>query len=259
MIDWHCHIMPDIDDGPATLEESVEMARALLGLGYKTVHCTPHLIRGSFEADNTAVRTALASLRAELERRQISVRLLPGREYYLDEFIFDYLKDPVPLGETQYILIEIPNHMPAEFVKETCYRIRCRGYVPMIAHPERCALFVFPDREKESRFNILGSMFKASNAKPGNSGSESGNASVLRYLKEIGCAFQGNLGSFAGMYGEKVRRVATRLLQERVYSHFGTDIHSAEGVEMMHNIGLSSIRESSQEQLIASKQGLAVN
>src|SRR6266542_3346010 len=82
-------------------------------------------------------------------------------------------------------------HCTPHLVKETCYRIKCSGYVPMIAHPERCAHFAAPQRKLESRakklFN-LGPKMKALNSKLEE-------VSLLDYLKEIGCLFQGNLGS----------------------------------------------------------------
>ncbi len=226
MIDWHCHLLPGIDDGPATMDEAVEMARALRQAGYATVYCTPHLVKGSFEADNVTVRTTLAALQAELARQRIELLLLPGREYYLDEFLLEYLKEPLPLGNERFILIEIPNHIPTEFVKETFYRIKCSGYVPMVAHPERCAHFAKPGKQKEGRFKTLSSMFRAFNATSDARHSKCEEASLLAYLKDIGCVFQGNLGSFAGMYGERVRQNGVYLKKMEIYSHYGTDMHS---------------------------------
>ncbi len=221
LTDYHCHILPGIDDGAATMDEAVEMAKALRQAGYATVYCTPHLIKGNFEADNATVRTALDSLQAELVRQQIDLRLLPGREYYLDEFLSDYLRDPMPLGETKYLLIEIPSHMPAEFVKETCYRIKCAGYIPMIAHPERCRLFQLPLPSRKGLRAFFDFGGKAEGRK---SGPEK--QSLLDYLKDLGCSFQGNLGSFAGWYGQAVRQEAERLRGEGLYSHYGSDLHS---------------------------------
>ena len=226
MIDWHCHILPGIDDGPATMEESVEMGRALRKAGFTTVYCTPHLIRGSFDADNGAVIKAVAALQARLEAEDIPLQLLPGREYYLDEFLLDYLKDPLPLGDTKYLLIEIPNHMSLAYVKETCYRIRCSGFTPMIAHPERCHLLV-PKTQHTDRKGLWGLLF---NSKLETRNSKPADNSLLAYLQEIVCQFQGNLGSFAGMYGGRVKRSAEKLRELGIYSHFGSDLHAAASV-----------------------------
>jgi len=144
LIDFHCHLLPNIDDGPTHIDDSVAMAAALRDAGFTTVYCTPHLIKGSFEADSQTVRSSVSILQTRLSAENINIEILPGREYYLDEFLLNYLKDPLPLGQTRYIMVEIPSHSSTEFVKETCFRIKCGGFIPMIAHPERCGLFAMP-------------------------------------------------------------------------------------------------------------------
>jgi protein-tyrosine phosphatase len=224
LVDWHCHLLPGLDDGPATMDESMEMATAMQKAGFADVYCTPHLIKGGFDADNGAVRASLAALQARLKDENIDLLLLPGREYYLDEFLFDYLKDPLPLGETKYIMLELPNHIAPEFVKEACFRIKRSGFIPMIAHPERCSLFGMPQKRETARFRFLDSKLKAEGSKPNES-------SLLDYLKDLGCAFQANLGSFTGWYGSQVQQVANRLKKTDIYTHFGTDAHSPQGIE----------------------------
>lgn len=229
LTDWHCHILPGIDDGPATMDESIEIARGLRLAGYTTVYCTPHLVRGSYEADNAMVIATLTALQAELVQQRIGLQLLPGREYYLDEYLIEYLKDPLPLGDTKYILIEIPNHMPVAFIKETCYRIKCDGFVPMIAHPERCMHFAVQSQKPAGNLNRILGLFNGSNSKLKTQNSKFDEASLSGYLKEIGCRFQGNLGSFVGRYGEVVRTSAEHLRANGLYTCFGTDAHSSTG------------------------------
>ncbi len=243
MTDWHCHLLPGIDDGPATMAEAVEMARALSQAGYTAVHCTPHLVKGTFEADNATVRTTLALLQAELVRQRIELLLLPGREYYLDEFLMEYLEKPLALGNERFLLIEISDQMPAEFVKETCYRIKCSGYVPMIAHPERCRHFEFHAPHNKG----LRELFNIFNSKPKTQKSDLNEPSLLGYLKGIGCLFQGNLGSFAGIYGERVRQSAANLNSLKMYTHFGTDLHSTKGLGMLSGINMGEFISSSKK------------
>ena len=107
MLDFHCHLLPNIDDGPAEIDESVTMAKALRKAGFRTIYCTPHLIKGSFEADNDAVISAASVLQTRLNADNLDLEILPGREYFLDEFLSKYLKEPLPLGKTKYIMIEI--------------------------------------------------------------------------------------------------------------------------------------------------------
>lgn len=223
MIDFHCHILPGIDDGPETIEESIEMAAALRDVGFSSIYCTPHFLKGCFEADPQAIRAAVSVLQMRLDAENINIELFPGREYYLDEFSGNILKDPLPLGNTKYLMIEIPNSMSAEYVKETFFRIKCGGFIPMIAHPERCRFFTTDQKEKKSRFWFPGLKRRDADSK------EEGNG-LIRYLKDIGCAFQGNLGSFGGLYGPEVKQTANQLMEQGLFTHFGTDSHSMRSI-----------------------------
>ena len=228
MFDYHCHILPAIDDGPESMEEAIEMAAALRKTGYDIVYCTPHLIKGSYEADNKDVKALVKELQKKAIAKKINISFIPGREYYLDEYLFDYLQDPLPMGETNYVMVEIPNHIPRSFAKEACFRIKQMGYIPMIAHPERNKLFYRSQRKKSLSEKLLGLFFK-------DDGLSAKETTLLGYLKSIGCAFQANLGSFIGWYGERVCQTADYLRKRNVYTHYGTDAHSLNAVNLLTN------------------------
>lgn len=228
MLDYHCHILPGIDDGPESIEEAIEMAAALRKTGYDNVYCTPHLIKGSYEADNKDVKALVKELQKKALAKNINISFIPGREYYLDEYLFDYLQDPLPMGETNYIMVEIPNHIPRSFAKDACFRIKQKGFIPMIAHPERNNLFYRSQRKKSFSENLLGLFFR-------DDGLSLKETTLLNYLKNIGCAFQANLGSFIGWYGERVWQTADYLDKRNVYTHYGTDAHSLNAVNLLTN------------------------
>jgi protein-tyrosine phosphatase len=224
MLDYHCHILPGIDDGPATMGEAVALAAQLQRTGFTGVFCTPHLIKGSYEADNKTVTAVLDDLQKELKAESIDIQLIPGREYYMDEFLFDFLEDPMTMGETNYILVEIPNHTPRRFAQEACFHIARKGFIPLIAHPERNNHF-FPRQQSKPAFipfiDLISSVDDLKAKEP----------SLLSYLKNIGCAFQANLGSFAGLYGTHAQKTAFSLKEKNAYTHYGTDAHSADAVK----------------------------
>jgi protein-tyrosine phosphatase len=227
VIDFHCHILPNIDDGPIHIDESVAMARALHQAGFRQVFCTPHQIRGSYEVDNQTVRSAVSVLQSRLDDDGIDIQLFSGREYYLDEFLDRYLKNPLFLEGTQFILLEIPNHASVEFVKEACFRIKCSGFIPMIAHPERCSLFAENLQNESLISRLLRLKMKSLDQ-------EEKQSSLLNYLKkDIGCAFQGNLGSFGNRHSPEVHQAADYLKKKGVYTHFGTDAHSLRGIKFL--------------------------
>src|ERR1035437_8750327 len=107
MIDWHSHILHGVDDGPAEIEQSLAMASALSAAGFTTVYCTPHLIRGCYEAGNDEIRRGVAELQERVNSNGIPLTLLTGREYCLDEYLLASLEGRLPLGNSLLILLEI--------------------------------------------------------------------------------------------------------------------------------------------------------
>lgn len=228
MIDWHSHILPGLDDGADDTGQSLAMAAALCQAGFTTVYCTPHLMRGCYEATNDQVRQGVAGLQAELERNNIPLTLLPGREYCLDEFLPELLEQPLTLGSSREILVEILPHATADMVRSILYGVVRSGLTPVIAHPERSPLLEPVARRSESG----GLLSSVKNLLTGGSRDReqsdlTGNP-LLEYLRDLGCSFQGNLGSFSGFYGRQVKGAAERMKTAGIYDRFGSDLHSPE-------------------------------
>lgn len=226
MIDYHCHLLPGIDDGPSTLDESIQMAKLLSESGFRAVYCTPHLIRHVYDASNTAVEQSIKELQAALDRQGIALRLLAGREYYMDNHFQKYLNDPMPLEGTRYLLIEIPSDSHQDMVLEIITAIRHKGLTPMIAHPERCLMLA------SQRNHIIPKSlgFFRRNTLRGRMALEYSyqHIELLDWLSGFECGFQGNAGSFAGMYGRPIQEQAKHFWQQKIYTHYGTDAHSPE-------------------------------
>ncbi len=226
MIDWHCHLLPGLDDGAADPDESVAMARCLYAAGYREVYCTPHQLKGGYEAGNEEVLAALSGVQAALDREGVGIRLLAGREYYLDEYLLDCLADPLPLGDSRCLLIELPHRVAhREMVKQTLFRVVSAGFTPVIAHPERSPSLEVSQSGHGRRTGILGRLFNAGRSDDGATYIPS---NLLAYLMELGCGFQGNVGSLRGYYGGTVRRQAEFMRAMRLYDRMGSDLHSSQ-------------------------------
>ena len=201
MIDWHCHILPGLDDGAADLEQSLAMAAALAAAGFRTVYCTPHRMPGCYEASNVQVRQGVAELQERLQERNIPLVLQAGCEYSLDEYLLASLDDPLPLGDSRLILVEILPRLTADMVRQILYGVVRRGFTPVIAHPERCLLLapVVP-RAGNHLFGSIKNLFVGGRrdndeqVMPGQTGNP-----LLDYLRDLGCSFQGNLGQLQGL------------------------------------------------------------
>ncbi len=241
MIDWHSHILPGVDDGPADIEQSVAIAASLAAGGFTEVYCTPHLVRGCHEAGNDEVRWGIAKLQERLNADGIPISLRSGREYCLDEYLQDALEDPLPLGDSRLLLVEILPRSTADMVRRLVYDVARAGFTPVIAHPERSPLLE-PTAHPNGNGGILGGLRhlfpgrgngNADHAPGGNGHGERARKGavenpLLSYLRDLGCSFQGNLGSFSGFYGGQVKRTAESMRAGGIFDRYGTDLHSLE-------------------------------
>lgn len=190
--DWHSHILPGVDDGVRTMDETLEILALYEILGVKTVWLTPHVME---DVPNTTehLKERFAELQATYKG---SVRLHLAAEYMLDNLFQERLDnaDLLPLGEKgDRLLVETSCYNPPMNLCETLERIRSKGFHPVLAHPERYIYMSGGDYGK---------------------------------LKREGVRFQINLPSLAGFYGKEARRKAERLLAEDHAGLYGTDSHS---------------------------------
>ena len=208
MIDLHLHILPGIDDGSSSLEESVRMAKRLSELGFKGAFCTSHYIADSPQAaDNQTKNRLREKLQAELDKAGIKLKLMPGNEIYIDPKMVDYLtkgKASCLGGELsskkkhQHVLFELPFYAEVSYLRDIIFELKAKGLVPILAHPER---YLFIQKKKEVIFEIV----------------------------KLGVKLQSNYGSIVGQYGGKAKKIMKFLLKNRLVSYLGTDIHRAEG------------------------------
>lgn len=135
MIDLHTHLLPGVDDGSRTMDNSVRVLERLLSEGVHEVACTPHL--NASRAHDVAVEE-YGALRAELQRlAPEGIRLAAGFEIMLDRPGCSLNRTGLTLGSSRAVLVEFPRSgLPAESTAELL-RIRASGLVPVIAHPER--------------------------------------------------------------------------------------------------------------------------
>jgi len=235
MIDYHCHLLPGLDDGSKTIEESIRMARLLAHAGYSAVYCTPHMIKNLYDSTNDTVRQAISALQMELDRENISIKLLAGREYYLDSYFHEFMKDLMPLENTSYLLIEIPAQTYPGMVRDTLSEVMRNGLTPLIAHPERCHLFheqkdTGQHKNKSKFFNLI------SRDKPVydiDITTSKRNQELLNWLIANNCGFQCNLPSFIGVYGDIVKTTAEYFKNIDIYTHYATDAHSIKCLERL--------------------------
>lgn len=197
MIDIHCHIVPDVDDGSRSIEESLEIIRGEVGGGTTAFIATPHVIEKRDYDRLPLMRDRFDELASAAKSAQIPVDLYLGGEIYPTTNVLDALDRDLPVtlaGRKRHMLVDLPmGPLPNDF-ESLLYEIQLRGVTPIIAHPERCATFQMTPE-------------------------------ALAPLLEKGCACQVNGGSLYGKYGPRATEVARIYLGRRMASFLSTDVH----------------------------------
>ncbi len=136
MIDLHSHLLPGVDDGSRTVEQSVRVLRTFHARGVHTVALTPHLLASTVaQGMPPAYEAAWQALLPDVPE---GLRLLRGAEVMLDRPLPAAAAERrVTLHGTRYILVEFPRTVPAEIVVRALREIPPLGLVPVLAHPER--------------------------------------------------------------------------------------------------------------------------
>jgi len=203
MIDLHCHLLPEVDDGPETLAESIAMARAAYEDGVRTIVVTPHegpwLRRHSPGADST-LKEEVRHLEEQVQQAGIPLALYPGLEIELDLDVVARLRAgrAHPLGSGPYVLLELPPYQRVLYLEQVIFEAQLAGWWPVLAHAERYA-FVQE------------------------------NPRVLAPLVQRGVLVQVTVRSLTGEVGRAARETALRLLRQGLAHVLATDGHSASG------------------------------
>lgn len=145
MIDIHTHILPGVDDGAANLTEALAMARIAAADGITHLYATPH-VQSHPSLSRQGVIEQVACLQAELAAANIPLKLINGHEVRLhDRMLDDWDQEMAgPLGHSRYVLAEPLFHHYDRHTDEMYFELCDRGYIPIMAHPER----ITPIQEK---------------------------------------------------------------------------------------------------------------
>jgi protein-tyrosine phosphatase len=139
LVDIHNHILPGLDDGAQSMEEAILLAADAVANGVTHIIATPHHLNRNYMNSSLEVKEAAATLYRELSRKNIPVKILPGQEIHLTANILEELDNNLLTlaNSGKYILIELPNNHIPSYTLEFFYQIQLKGYIPIIAHPER--------------------------------------------------------------------------------------------------------------------------
>ena len=199
--DMHSHVIPGIDDGAGTMQDSLDMLHAFAALGYEKVITTPHIMSDGYRNTPEIILGGLEKVRVAAKGAGIEMQIEAAAEYYLDEvFVANLDKGLLSFGgEKRYVLFETSYVTQPMALSQTIFQLQTLGYTPVLAHPERYQYFwASKDAIDE-----------------------------IRDLRERGTKLQVNIGSFAGRHSKQSATIARKLAKEGLIDFLGTDMHRA--------------------------------
>ncbi|RJO75382.1 MAG: hypothetical protein C4523_00205 [Myxococcales bacterium] len=203
MIDTHAHLLCNLDDGPAEMGETLEIARLYAAHGWSGVAATPHIRPGMFDLTPAAIRRRVEETRAALQAAGVRLELWPGAEYYYDDALESAAERPEELltlaDGGKHLLIEFSTYARPLRLKELVFRLQVRGVTPIMAHPER---YGWATDDLES----------------------------MEELVEAGLRLQGTLSCLGGFWSFGARRALRKMLDAGLIHLVATDGHDAKHI-----------------------------
>lgn len=194
--DMHSHLLPDLDDGLKTMDETIEYVRQLHEIGYQKLICTPHIISDIYPNSPATILPRLKEVQQAISENNIPVTIEAAAEYMVDLEFQELISSEEPLLTFggNHILIEMSFVAPSPNIETVIFDLCIRGLQPIMAHPERY-VYYHDSFDKYQR------------------------------LVDMGCVLQLNLLSLLGYYGGYAKKVAERLIKEKMITFAGTDMH----------------------------------
>jgi protein-tyrosine phosphatase len=205
-VDMHSHLLPALDDGSQSIDDSIHFIKELHQLGYRKFICTPHIISDMYPNNKETIHPAYELVIQRLKEENINVEIAYAAEFMVNSDFNNIIKSGklLTFGKN-YVLIEMSYMAASPNIKEVIFDLIMRGLQPVLAHPERYSYY-------------------------------HNNYSAIQDFKDAGCLLQVNILSLSGMYGKEVKRMAETLIQDKMISFAGTDLHHDRHLAMMQDI-----------------------
>lgn len=198
MVDMHCHILPEVDDGAQNIEETRRMLREACNEGIRYMIATPHHHPKRGRKTPEQLREQLWLVRREAARISDKLRIYLGTEVYFGHDIPGKLREKkiLTMNRTKYVLVEFSPGDPFEYICQGIRQIQMKGFEVILAHIERYQCMYKTMENPE-------------------------------YLEHMGVYIQVNAGSITGEGGRRTRRFVKQLLDRRLVFCVGTDAHDS--------------------------------
>ena len=221
--DIHSHLIPGIDDGSPDMETTIMLLKKFIALGYKKVITTPHVMSDYYKNTPEIILSSLDKVKTEIKKNNLSIEIEAAAEYNLEPEFEDLLEknNLLTFGPDKYLLFELSFFDEPPRVNDIIWKMREKGVSPVLAHVERYAYW-HKDYDK------------------------------IEEMINRGVKLQLNIGSVTGAYGPEVKKVADRLIKDKVIDFVGSDCHHEQHLEMIKHASRLPIFHSlvQQEQIL---------
>lgn len=202
--DLHSHLIPGIDDGSQSMEDTLLLLEKFQNLGYKKVITTPHVMSDYYRNTPAIINKGLQEVRNAIEENKLNIKIEAAAEYNLEPGFEELLNkgEVLTFGKENFLLFELSFFNEPPRLKEVIWLMRESGYNPVLAHVERYAYW-HNDYDK------------------------------IEEMINRGVKLQLNIGSLTGSYGPEVKLFAERLVNDKVIEFIGSDCHHMQHLEMI--------------------------
>lgn len=206
VVDVHSHILPGLDDGSKSFEDSAEIIKGLISLGYKKVITTPHNQADLYINTPNIIAARLNELQDYLVTQNINIEIEAASEYFFDyEFLSKIRNKELLTFGNNYVLFELSTILPPVNFETLVFEMQMAGYRPVLAHPERYSYW-------------------------------HRNFDYYSELNDKGVLLQVNLHSFHPQIAPPIRNTAEKLAQNKLVSLAGSDTHSYSNIEILRSL-----------------------
>ena len=194
----HSHLIPKIDDGSQSTQETIEMLKYMHEMGLKKIITTPHIISDLYPNTPSNILNSFNLLKQEIVSENIPIEFEVSAEHYLDEFLMQSLDrdDILPFGG-KYLLFETSFMSKPAVLEDFIFKVISKGLKPVMAHPERYIYF-------QNSWDLL------------------------TEILDRGTLFQINISSLSGFYSRQAKIIAQKLIDTGRVHFLGTDAHNIE-------------------------------
>jgi len=194
-VDIHSHLLPGIDDGARTLDDSIRLTKVLQSFGISQIITTPHIIQHVWDNTHEQILTLEQNTVTNLATADITIPFKAAAEYLMDDqFVRLFQSNNLLTLKDNYVLVEMSYINAPIQLYTILFDLQVAGYIPVLAHPERYLFY-------------------------------QNNFDEYKKLKRAGCKFQLNLLAVVGYYGNQINQTAEKLLSQGLYDYVGSDVH----------------------------------